>query len=109
MATTSQTTVSASSPLSPQVLVQRLVQALHGAADVSTTQEETVLVLPPAGSPIGDSPVGSVHLRPGSETLMLDCTAPDSTQLTRVEELVSTRLRTVDVAAAGALDWRRHE
>jgi len=109
MSTTSQTTISSSSPLAPDVLVQRLVQALHGAAEVTTQDDRTTLVFPPPGEAIGDSPVGSAHLQAGAETVVVDCTAPDSGELVRVEELLTTRLRTVDTAAAGAVVWRRHE
>ena len=109
MSTTSQTTISSSSPLAPDVLVQRLVQALHGAAQVTTHEERTTLVFPPAGEAIGDSPVGSAHLQAGVETVVVDCTAPDSHELERIEELLTTRLRTVDTAAASAVVWRRHE
>lgn len=109
MSTTSQTTISSSSPLSPAVLVERLVAALHSAAEVSTQAERTTLVFPPAGEPLGDGPVGSAHLSAGAETVALDCTAPDSGELARIEDLLTTRLRTVDPAAADAVVWRRHE
>ncbi|GAA2029060.1 DUF2218 domain-containing protein [Pseudokineococcus marinus] len=109
MGTTSQTTISSSSPLAPDVLVQRLVQALHGAAEVASNEDRTTLVFPPPASPVGDGPVGSAHLQAGAETVVVDCTAPDSEELSRVEDLLTTRLRTVDQAAADAVVWRRHE
>jgi len=109
MSTTSQTTISSSSPLSPELLVQRLVQALHGAAEVTVEEGRTTLVFPAAGEAIRDSIVGSAHLQAGAETVVLDCTAPTSHELSRVEHLLTTRLRTVDPAAAAAVAWRRHE
>lgn len=109
MSTTSQTYISASDTLAPDVLVQRLVQALHGAAQVTTQDQRTTLVFPPAGEPIGDSPVGSAHLQAGAETVVVDCTAPDSGELSRIEHLLTTRLRTVDTEAATGVVWRRHE